>query len=85
MPDTYVDHLHWSAVVELTARVALSIIFEFTRAYIRVLDAALEALPLDKLVTLTAQRHTRFDKPVWLHHASQCQWPLLEQDWPENF
>jgi hypothetical protein len=64
-----------------TARVMLSITCEqsdswYTSAYVRVLDAAIEALPLDSLVTLTAEGSARLDEQVWLRHAPR--WPLLE-------
>ena len=43
-----------------------------------VFDAAMAALPLDSIVTLTAQDHTRLlDKEVWLRHAPR--WPLLQR------
>jgi len=43
-----------------------------------VFDAAMAALPLDSLVTLTAQDCTKLlDKQVWFHHAPR--WPLLQR------
>jgi hypothetical protein len=69
------------AAAKLTARVALSIDclsprFWYTSTYLEVLDAAIEALPLDNLVTLAARRRARLDKQIWLRHAPR--WPLLE-------
>ncbi|KAI9453536.1 hypothetical protein BJY52DRAFT_1418219 [Lactarius psammicola] len=46
--------------------------------YIGILDAALTTLPLDSLVTLTAQNPTRLDKQIWRRHASREM--LLLQD-----
>jgi hypothetical protein len=68
-------------VNERTAQVVLSITCEMsdfwhTSAYVRVLDAMIEALPLDGLVTLTAERSTQLDEQMWLRHAPR--WPLLE-------
>ncbi len=43
-----------------------------------VFDAAMAALPLDSLVTLTAQNHTSLlNKQVWLRHVPR--WPLLRR------
>ena len=43
-----------------------------------VFDAAMAALPLDSVVTLTAQDHIKLlDKQVWLRHAPR--WPLLRR------
>ena len=40
--------------------------------------AAMEALPLNNIVTFTAQDHTRLlDQEVWLHHVPR--WPLLQR------
>jgi hypothetical protein len=69
------------AAAKLTARVALSISslwssFWITSTYLEVLDAAIEALPMDNVVTLTARRRARLDKQIWLRHAPR--WPLLE-------
>ncbi len=41
-----------------------------------ILDAAMAALPLNSLVTLTAQNLTRLDEQVWRRHAPR--WPLLQ-------
>jgi hypothetical protein len=41
----------------------------------RVFNATLAVLPLDNLMTLTAQKRTRLEKQFWLCHAPQ--WPLL--------
>jgi hypothetical protein len=73
-PGVYVDHQTWSARPELTARVALSINFGFT--YTWVLPLAIEALPLDNLVTFTVQPRIRFDEFIWLRLAPR--WPQLE-------
>ena len=79
MPDIH-DVTHCQRA-ERTARVVLTITCEtssswYTSTYVRVLDAAIEALPLDGLVTLTAECHARLDEQVWLRHAPR--WPLLE-------
>ena len=83
MPDIHiVAHSH--AMLEKakrTARIALSITCErshssYSSPYFSVLDAAIDALPLDNLVTLTAEQQARFDARVWLRYASR--WPLLE-------
>jgi hypothetical protein len=43
-----------------------------------VFDAVMAALPLDGLVTLTSQNHTRpLSKQFWLHHVPR--WPLLRR------
>jgi hypothetical protein len=43
-----------------------------------VFDAAMAALPMDSVVTLTVQDHTKLlDKEVWLRHAPR--WPLLQR------
>ncbi|KAH9161214.1 hypothetical protein EDB89DRAFT_755144 [Lactarius sanguifluus] len=62
-----------------TARVSFAVTNEnwFPGVDAGVFDAAMAALPLDNLVTLTAQNRTRlFEKQVWLHHAPR--WPLLQ-------
>jgi hypothetical protein len=83
MPDTLnvADYRPWPTENRRTARVVLSIAYEmsyswYTSADVRVLDAAIEALPLDGLVTLAAERFARLDEQVWLRHAPR--WPLLE-------
>ena len=62
--------------VALSARIALSITSD---SYSRNLDflqeKAIEALPLESIVTLTAQYRSRLDKHFWLRHAPK--WPLL--------
>ncbi|KAI9453541.1 hypothetical protein BJY52DRAFT_834312 [Lactarius psammicola] len=63
-----------------SARVAFTIINEdwFSGIKTRVFDAAMAALPLDSLKTLTAQNHTMLlDKQIWLRHAPR--WPLLQR------
>lgn len=42
-----------------------------------IFDAAMAALPLDNLVTLTAQNCTRLNKQAWLQLAQR--WPLLRR------
>ncbi|KAN0127936.1 hypothetical protein V8E53_014284 [Lactarius tabidus] len=45
---------------------------------VEVFDATMAALPLDSVVTLTAQDHTKLlEKEVWLRHAPR--WPLLQR------
>ena len=41
----------------------------------RLFNATMAVLPLDNLMTLTAQKCTRLDRQFWLRHAPQ--WPLL--------
>ena len=41
-----------------------------------IFDAMVAVLPMDSLVTLAVQKHTRLDKRFWLRHAPQ--WPLLQ-------
>ena len=48
----------------------------YTSTYVRVLDAAIEALPLDDIVTLATAHFAQLDEQVWLRHAPR--WPLLE-------
>ena len=72
---------HHLAAAKLTARVALSITcmtsrFWYTAIYLGVLNMAMEALPLDNLVTLTARHRARLDKEIWLRYAPR--WLLLE-------
>lgn len=67
-------------VATRTARVTFIVINEDWSPGIDagVFDAAMAALPLDSLVTLTAQNRTMlFDKQVWLRHAPR--WPLLRR------
>ena len=76
MPDIYsVAHCQQA---ERTARVVLSITHETisTSTFVRILDAVIDALPLDGLVALTADNRATLDEHVWLRHAPQ--WPLLE-------
>ena len=63
---------------ERTARVVLSITCETfsTSTSVRILDAVIEALPLDGLVALTAEHQATLDEYIWLRHARR--WPLLE-------
>jgi hypothetical protein len=70
-----------STVAQRTARVMLTFTCVtsdswYTSAYVQVLDAVIEALPLDGLVTLAAHNCVRLDEQVWLRHAPR--WPLLE-------
>ena len=68
---------------EPSARVALFIAsqelayFTYPRNQQHILDAAMNALPLDNLVTLTAQYPTRLDARFWLRHVPK--WPLLQR------
>ena len=41
------------------------------------INAAMNALPLDNLVTLTVQHPTHLDAEFWLHHTPR--WPLLQR------
>jgi hypothetical protein len=61
-------------------RVALSVTSEkwsLTETHTEIIDAAMAALPLDSLVTLTARNLTRIDEQVWRRHAPR--WPLLQR------
>ena len=61
------------------ARVAFSVTSEGRNNlddHIRILDAAVAALPLDGLVTLTSPYDTRLDELFWRRHVSR--WPLLK-------
>ncbi|KAH9058299.1 hypothetical protein EDB87DRAFT_1626864 [Lactarius vividus] len=60
-----------------SARVAFSVTSEygFTVNNTEVLDAMVEALPLDGLMTLTAHGEKCTSSQLWLHHAPK--WPLL--------
>ncbi|KAI9455926.1 hypothetical protein BJY52DRAFT_615746 [Lactarius psammicola] len=63
----------------LYVRIALSITSKdwfLPETHTGILDAAMAALPLDNLVTLTAQNLTRLDEQVWRRHAPR--WPLLQ-------
>ena len=63
----------------LSARIALFIASEeliYSRNKNHILDAAMAALPLDNIVTLTVQHPTRLGARFWLHHAPK--WPLLQ-------
>ena len=79
MPDISIkshDPLAWQYVS--SARIMLSIVGDrlaYSQLPHHILDAAMEALPLDNLVTLTAQHRTGLDVRFWLHHAPR--WPLL--------
>ncbi|KAH9058275.1 hypothetical protein EDB87DRAFT_1823146 [Lactarius vividus] len=76
-PDTdleVLDPLSFRAAT-LSARVRLSVVSKGwlgLYAYVKVIDAAMTALPLDNL---TIQRPTWFHKHVWHRHAPR--WPLL--------
>ena len=62
------------------ARVALSVTsrhWSLPETHAGILDAAMAALPLDSLVTLTARNLTRIDEQVWRRHAPR--WPLLRR------
>jgi hypothetical protein len=72
----------WLEVAKCTVRVVLSIAFDRSLSWrgastsTEILNAAMDALPLDSLVTLTVHHCIQFDEQVWLHHAPR--WPLLE-------
>ncbi|KAH9041370.1 hypothetical protein EDB85DRAFT_2286338 [Lactarius pseudohatsudake] len=80
-PDTDLevhDPLSFRAAT-LSARVRLSVVSKGwlgLYAYVKVIDAAMAALPLDNLVMLTVQKPTCFYKHVWRRHAPR--WPLLQ-------
>lgn len=60
-------------------RVALSVTCGdwFINTHIELLDAAMEAFPLDNLMKLTTELdHARLDEVFWRNHAPR--WPLLE-------
>ncbi len=64
----------------LSARVAFSVMNKdwfISNTHIDILDAAMAALPLDSLVTLTAQDSIQLDEQLWLHHAPR--WSLLQR------
>ncbi|KAH9070736.1 hypothetical protein EDB83DRAFT_361744 [Lactarius deliciosus] len=63
-----------------SARVAFSVTSEdwfIPNTHIEVLDATIAALPLDNLLTLTAQHHTRLCEQMWRRHAPR--WSLLKR------
>ena len=62
--------------VALSARIALSTTggHPGSRYFLR--DRAIESLPLESIVTLTAQHCSRLDERFWLIHAPK--WPLLQ-------
>ena len=64
---------------KLPARVVLSVTTNRCHSvldeHIRILDAALVALPLDNLVMLTSPYDTRLDEHFWRRHV--LRWPLL--------
>ena len=63
-----------------STRVALSVTskdWTFPDDHVRILDAAMAALPLDNLVTLTPPYEIRLDEQFWRNHAPR--WPLLER------
>ncbi|KAN0127941.1 hypothetical protein V8E53_004523 [Lactarius tabidus] len=63
--------------VVLSARVALSITGgSFLQSRYCLLNRAMVALPLESIVTLTAQHHSRLDEHFWLRYAPA--WPLLQ-------
>ena len=64
---------------KLSARVALSVTSTFRNVHedhVRILNEAIDALPLDSLVTLTSPYNTRIDKQFWRNHAPR--WRLLK-------
>ncbi|KAH9070733.1 hypothetical protein EDB83DRAFT_361610 [Lactarius deliciosus] len=80
-PDTDLevhDPLSFRAAT-LSARVRLSVVSKGwlgIYAYVKAIDAAMAALPLDNLVTLTVQRPTWLHTHVWRRHAPR--WLLLQ-------
>ncbi|KAI9453537.1 hypothetical protein BJY52DRAFT_1418220 [Lactarius psammicola] len=63
-----------------SARVAFSVTRKTLltpRNYMGIFNAAMAALPLDSLVTLTVQKHTWLDAQSWLRHVPR--WPLLQR------
>ena len=62
--------------VALSARVALTISSVYSRGLDVLQEKAMEALPLESIVTLTTQHCSRLDQQFWLHHAPK--WPLLQ-------
>ena len=78
-PDINVDiHNPFALLsVALSARIALSITslgYSRSRYFLR--GRAMEALPLESIVTLTAQHRSLLDEQFWLRYASK--WPLLQ-------
>jgi hypothetical protein len=79
-PDIEFDMRDSSIILDtiLSARVSLSITSKRSspfNIYTRMFDAALAALPLDSLVTLTVPEDTWFGEQVWRSHAHR--WHLL--------
>ncbi|KAI9444551.1 hypothetical protein H4582DRAFT_2070281 [Lactarius indigo] len=68
-----------SCAPKLSARVTFSVLRAdwYFPDTIDVLDATMAALPLDSLVTLTAQHRIRFREQIWRRHAPR--WLLLER------
>ena len=65
-----------SLSVALSARIALSFTSsDYTWSLDFLQEELMKALPLESIVTLTAQHYSRLDKHFWLHHAPK--WPLL--------
>ena len=64
--------------VALSARVVLSITSSgYTWSLDFLQKEVMKALPLESIVTLTAQHRSRLDKHFWLRHAPK--WPLLQR------
>ncbi|KAI9453528.1 hypothetical protein BJY52DRAFT_834031 [Lactarius psammicola] len=79
-PGVDIDVCDTSHAATLSARVALSITSKdwfIPDAHIGVLNAAIAALPLDSLRTLTAHHRTLLNEQFWLRHAPR--WPLLQR------
>jgi hypothetical protein len=76
-PNINNDDSEWDA--KLPARVVLSVTTRRCHSvlddHIRILNAALVALPLDNLVMLTSPYNTPLDEHFWRRHVSR--WPLL--------
>ncbi|KAH8993960.1 hypothetical protein EDB92DRAFT_1944240 [Lactarius akahatsu] len=78
--DVEVHNSFTSCAPKPSARVAFSVTSEdwfIPTTHIEVLDATMAALPLDNLLTLTAQHHTRICEQMWRRHAPR--WPLLKR------
>ena len=82
LPDVDVESPDLTACLDAmrSPRVAFSVMNDdwIDGTDIKVFDAVMGSLPLDDLVTLTAQNRTRtLDEQFWLHHVPR--WPLLRR------
>jgi hypothetical protein len=75
--DVDVHDPHALLAATCSARVVLSFTSVGSVYARQTLDAALAALPLDSLVTLTTHHRTRLDEQFWVYHAQR--WPLLQR------